>query len=144
MQMSIPQYQHRIRKGAKGALFIFDTIRKKWVRLLPEEWVRQQFIRWLIEEQHYPAALIAVEQSVSKWRADLVVYDRQGQPFLVVECKRHTITLSRDTLMQVLRYNALLKAPYWAITNGEEVYLFSVNTETQNVEALDEFPPFPS
>ncbi|GIV40572.1 MAG: restriction endonuclease subunit R [Thermonema sp.] len=144
MQTSIPHYRHRIRKGPAGALYIFDTIRKKWVRLLPEEWVRQQFIRWLIEEQHYPAALIAVEQSLGKWRADIVVYDRRGMPFLVVECKRHAITLSRDTLMQVLRYNALLKAPYWAITNGEEVHLFSVNPEKQAMEALDAFPPFPS
>ncbi len=100
---------------------IFCIIRKKWFMITPEEWVRQNFILYLIEVLRYPASLIAIEKKLQigevKKRFDIVVY-KDAVPFIIVECKEMNVPLSESTLRQVLNYNSTIQAPFIVITNG--------------------------
>ena len=100
---------------------IFCSIRKRWYNITPEEWVRQNFLLYLIHVLNYPASLIAVEKQLQisevKKRFDIVVY-KNSLPFLIVECKEMNIPLTENTLRQVLNYNSTIQAPYMVITNG--------------------------
>ena len=106
--------------------FIFDGLRKKWLLLTPEEWVRQNFIRYLILSRNYPATLIAVEKEIRlgelKKRFDILVYDKRHQPWMMIECKGQEIPLNEATLQQVLRYNISVPVNYLIITNGKECF----------------------
>ncbi len=101
---------------------IFCVIRKKWLVITPEEWVRQNFLLYLIEELAYPASLISVEKGLMigelARRYDIVVYSKNIQPLMVVECKEMNVALNEATILQVLRYNSLLQANYLIVTNG--------------------------
>ena len=101
---------------------IFCEWRHRWVRLTPEEWVRQQLLHRLVEQLGYPASLIAVEQAIqvgeAKKRCDAVVYDRQMTPMMVVECKAETVPLTQKTLDQAITYNRKLNVPYLMLHNG--------------------------
>lgn len=129
IKIDYPPYQPKI-KTAENKDFIFDEVRKKWVLLTPEEWVRQNFLQYLVQVKKYPASLIAVEREIAmadtKKRFDIVVYNRQHQPYIIVECKEMNVTLDNKTLDQVLRYNINLQAAYLIITNGSYCYAFSV------------------
>jgi hypothetical protein len=110
------------REGEKG--LIFDSIRKKWVVLTPEEWVRQNFIQYLVQIKNYPAALIGVEKEMQlgelKKRFDILVYDNIHQPLLMVECKSMDVPLDETVMQQLLRYNISIPVKYLVITNGTE------------------------
>ena len=101
---------------------IFCDWRRKWVRLTPEEWVRQQLLHRLVEQLDYPASLIAVEQAINvgeaKKRCDAVVYDRQMNPLMVIECKAETVPLTQKTLDQAITYNRKLNVPFLMLHNG--------------------------
>ena len=101
---------------------IFCEWRHRWVRLTPEEWVRQQLLHRLVEQLGYPASLIAVEQAIqvgeAKKRCDAVVYDRQMTPMMVIECKAETVPLTQKTLDQAITYNRKLNVPYLMLHNG--------------------------
>src|SRR5215217_2599749 len=105
-----------------GQRFIFDGIRKKWLLLTDEEWVRQNFVAYLINEMKYPATLIALEKSLElnglKKRFDILVYDAAHQPWMLVECKAPQVVLNEAVLQQVLRYNISIPVPFIVITNG--------------------------
>ncbi|MFN0080879.1 MAG: type I restriction enzyme HsdR N-terminal domain-containing protein [Ferruginibacter sp.] len=100
---------------------IFCSIRRRWFAITPEEWVRQNFLLYLIHTLHYPAALIAVEKKLQisevKKRFDIVVY-KNALPYMIVECKEMNVPLAESTLRQVLNYNAAIKAPFMVVTNG--------------------------
>ena len=138
-----PPYQPKI-KEEQGKEFIFDEVRKKWVVLTPEEWVRQNFLQYLIQIKKYPASLIAVEKEIhvadTKKRFDIVVYDKNHQPFMIVECKEMNVPLDNKTLDQVLRYNINLQVAYLIITNGS--YCFAFSTADGVMSALEEIPAF--
>lgn len=106
---------------------IFDPIRKKWLQLTPEEWVRQNFLQYLLQN-NYPASLIAIEKEIKlgelKKRCDIVVYDRNMDPWMIIECKEMTVNLSEKTIEQILRYHLSLRAGYLIITNGSYTYGF--------------------
>lgn len=106
----------------EGAECIFDPFRKKWIVLTPEEWVRQNFLQYLVQTLHYPASLIAVEKETRlgelKKRFDILVYDKAHSPWLMVECKATDVELNEPVLQQVLRYNISLPVTYLVITNG--------------------------
>lgn len=129
IKIDYPPYQPKI-KTEDNREFIFDEVRKKWIQLTPEEWVRQNFLQYLIQVKKYPASLIAVEREIAiadtKKRFDIVVYNRQHQPYIIVECKEMTVTLDNKVLDQVLRYNTNLQAAYLIITNGSYCFAFSV------------------
>lgn len=101
---------------------IFCAWRHRWVRLTPEEWVRQQLLHRMVEQLGYPASLIAVEQAITvgevKKRCDAVVYDRSMQPFMLIECKAETVPLTQKTLDQAITYNRKLNVPYLLLYNG--------------------------
>jgi hypothetical protein len=113
-------------KEENGKEMIFDFIRKQWLLLNEEEWVRQNFIQFLVQELKYPLELIAVEKEIQlgelKKRFDILVYDRDHKPWMLVECKAGEINLDEKVLYQVLRYNISLPANFLVITNGQFTY----------------------
>ena len=109
-------------KQQNGEDFIFDVFRKKWLLLTPEEWVRQNFLNYLLAEMKYPSAFIAVEKEITlgevKKRFDILVYNSAHMPWMMVECKAMEVKLSESVLQQVLRYNLALPVSFIVITNG--------------------------
>ena len=105
---------------------VFDPVRKKWVVLTPEEHVRQYLLLYLIDVMRYPAALIAVEKSINVGklprRFDVVVYNRDHQPWLLAECKAPEVPVSESTLRQLLNYQGTIQSSYWLLTNGHQTY----------------------
>ena len=142
IKIEFPKQQVQVRQRG-GANEIFDIIRKKWLRLSPEEWVRQHMIHYLLLRK-YPASLIAVEKEIKlgelKKRCDIVVYTRQASPFMIIECKEMSIRLSQKTLEQILRYHITLQADYLIVTNGSYCYGFR-KIENQFTET-NEFPSY--
>jgi hypothetical protein len=128
IKIAYPLYQPKIKK-ASGKELIFDEVRRQWVVLTPEEWVRQNFLQYLIRVKKYPATLIALEKEIFlsdvKKRFDIVVYDRNTKPWMLVECKEMRVALDVDVLDQALRYNINLQVPYLVITNGTYCYAFN-------------------
>ncbi|MDP2112527.1 MAG: type I restriction enzyme HsdR N-terminal domain-containing protein, partial [Bacteroidota bacterium] len=118
-KLNLPEYSFRI-KTTEGKSYIFDSLRKKYVRLTPEEWVRQNFVQFLIAEKNYSVSLITVEASVkvngNPQRADLVVFDRSGNPALVAEFKAPEIKISQQTFDQIVRYNVQLKVKFLIVS----------------------------
>lgn len=125
---------------------IFDPVRNKWIKLTPEEWVRQHLIRFLNEEQKYPLGLMAVEKELVlndlKKRADLIIYTRRGEKLLLAECKAPSVALSQSTFEQAARYNLTLRVPFILITNGLQHYCAKINFDTQNFEIQSNLPQF--
>lgn len=121
MQIQYPDAEPRV-KHQEEKDFIFCLIRRKWLVITPEEWVRQYFILYLIDVMKYPRTLISVEKKVKlgpvEKRYDIVVYGKNTRPFVIVECKAEKINLSENTYTQVLQYNSMVAAPYFIITNG--------------------------
>ena len=126
-------------------IYLFDELRKKWLLLTPEEWVRQHLIQLLIQCYHYPAALIAVEKQVPtgtvQQRFDLVVHLRNGSPWMLIECKEPGLPLDEKVLSQAIRYQLHLQAAYLVITNGREAVIFEVVNGT--LKNTTKFPDFP-
>ena len=129
IKIEYPPYQPKIKKKADKE-FIFDEIRKRWVVLTPEEWVRQNFLQYLTQLKKYPASLIAIEKEIKlgelKKRFDIVVYDADTRPWMIVECKEMNVPLDKTVLDQALRYNMTLKVPYLVITNGSYCMAFNL------------------
>ncbi|MBM3922891.1 MAG: type I restriction enzyme HsdR N-terminal domain-containing protein [Sphingomonadales bacterium] len=124
---------------------IFDPVRKKWVLLSPEEWVRQQFLLLLMEAHQYPASLVAVEKSFSlgalQKRCDILVYNRKQEPWMMIECKAESIPLDETVLEQLLRYNMSIPVQYLLITNGLQCMGWERGDDT--VVSLEKIPVFP-
>lgn len=138
-----PPYQPRI-KTENNKEFIFDPLRKRWVVLTPEEWVRQHFLAYLTGVMQYPASLLAVEREISvaglKKRFDIVVYNKKAEPWMIVECKEMNVPLNAAVLDQVLRYNQSVQVSYFVITNGNQCYAFA--GKEGRLEELRELPRF--
>ncbi len=138
-----PPYQPKI-KTEHSKEFIFDEVRRKWVVLTPEEWVRQNFLQYLMQVKKYPASLIAVEREIdvagTKKRFDIVVYGKNHIPIMIVECKEMNLALDTKVLDQVLRYNINLQVDYLIITNGSYCFAFSTLEGIMNM--IEEIPAF--
>ncbi len=145
LQLNLPQYSFRIKKQNEK-LVIFDSQRKRYVALTPEEWVRQNFIRFLIEEKGYPAAYLAIEKQLNmngmKKRCDAILYNEHALPFLIIELKAPNVAISQATFDQVAVYNAKLKVDFFIISNGIEHFCCKVNLETARYEFFPEIPDF--
>jgi hypothetical protein len=139
-----PSYPFKIREPEKDKEEIWDELRKQWVRLTPEEWVRQNFIQYLLVAKNYPASYIAVERKLRLGeltkRFDLLVFDKAALPWMLVECKALEEKLDHRVLWQVLRYNMATSVRYIVITNGGECYAF-VRTQT-DFEELAALPAY--
>lgn len=144
-QLNLPSYEPRLRLE-QGEQTIFDPIRRQYVRLTPEEWVRQHFLRYLSDHLGYPLSLTAVEKGFQFQgmlrRADIVVHDRTGRPFLMVECKAPGVAISQSTFDQVARYNLRINARYLAVSNGITHFCWRTDPETGHHTFLDGPPPF--
>ena len=143
IKIEYPAYQPKI-KDQLGKEFIFDEIRKQWIMLTPEEWVRQNFLQYLIQVKKYPSSLIAVEKEIQLGelakRFDIVVYDQNTKPCMIIECKEMGVALNEQVLNQALRYNITLNVPYIVITNGTHCFGFSAKKGV--LEELSELPDF--
>lgn len=128
-------------KEENGKELIYDKIRKSWIVLTPEEWVRQNVVEYLVQEKKYPVTLFAIEKEISvgelKKRFDIVVY-KETMPWLIIECKQMDIALNNQVATQVLTYNSSVKAKYICITNGSESFLWEFNSNS--ISELHEFP----
>ena len=140
-----PQFEHKTKK-INGKTTIFDLIRRKYIVLTPEEWVRQHLVQFLVNELGYPKSLIAIEDGhrVNKMikRSDVVVYDRNGNIFMLIECKSGKVRLTQKSMDQASVYNQNYKAKYLAITNGLEARIYRMDYEGKNAAILHEFPPY--
>ncbi|WP_372773576.1 type I restriction enzyme HsdR N-terminal domain-containing protein [Mangrovibacterium sp.] len=144
-QLNLPTYSFRT-KQVEGKIQIFDQIRKKYLVLTPEEWVRQNFIRYLIDEKGFPASLMVVEAGLklnqNQFRADLVVYNKSRSPLMIVEFKAPEIKITQKTFDQIARYNLTFEVPYLIVSNGMNHYCCQVDFEKRNYRFLQEIPTF--
>ena len=143
-QLNLPEYSFRIiRKGETD--LILDSIRKKYVRLTPEEWVRQNFVQYLVHEGKYPAGLIGIEVMFKlnklRKRADILVHNRKGEPVMLVECKSDEVRLDDKVNDQIVEYNMNYRIPYLVITNGMSHYAVKITDyDTHQFEYLLTIP----
>lgn len=144
-KLNLPEYSFRI-KITDGKYYVFDSLRKKYVRLSPEEWVRQNFIQFLISEKHYSPSLIKVEAAINvnnnPQRADLVVFDRTAKPIMVVEFKAPEVKIIQQTFDQIARYNMPLKVNYLIVSNGLEHFCCQINHSEKSYSFLQDIPDF--
>jgi hypothetical protein len=140
LKIQFPKHDFKIKKEDQRE-FVFDETRKKWVRLTPEEWVRQNFLQYLIQTKKYPSTLFSIEKEFllndMKKRCDIVVYKNEI-PWMIVECKETSVQLNEPVLQQILRYNMALPVEYLIITNGH--YSFGWQRKNNEMNALDELP----
>jgi len=145
--LNLPTYDFKVKKS-EGKVWIFDPMRKKYVVLTPEEWVRQHFVNFLVQEHHYPKSLFRIEGGLTYnkllKRSDILVYNREGKPWLLVECKSPTIKMSQRAFNQVAIYNMTIGAKYLAITNGIVHYCCVAPKPGEEGKFLDDFPEFES
>ncbi|MEI6489510.1 MAG: type I restriction enzyme HsdR N-terminal domain-containing protein [Bacteroidota bacterium] len=143
--LNLPPYTFKLRENGSQTE-IFDSFRKKYVVLTPEEWVRQNFLQFLVQERSFPAALIAVEIGLKynrlNKRADILVYNKQGKPYLLVECKAPIVKISQDTFDQVARYNMAFGVKYMVVTNGINHFCCVMDYENSTYQYIENIPIF--
>jgi len=142
-QLNFPHYSFRL-KASENKTLIFDIVRKKYMVLTPEEWVRQHVIHFLHFEKNYPLSLMAVEKQVKinslTRRTDIVIYNRKGKPHIIVECKAPSVAISQATFDQIARYNLELEAQFLMVTNGLHHYHCMMDHENKTYLFLQELP----
>lgn len=130
--LNLPQFPYKVRMDGQSKE-IFDGIRRKYVALTPEEWVRQHFINYLTQEMKYPGSLISIEKGLKvntlQKRTDIVVHTREGKPWMIVECKAPEIEINEETLYQAGRYNLKLQVDYLVLTNGLDHFCLKIGKE---------------
>ena len=144
-QLNFPTYSFRF-KNSENKVAIFDEIRKKFIILTPEEWVRQHVVQFLQLEKNYPKSYINVEKLIKihdlNKRYDIIVYQPNGEIFLVIECKAPEVKITQQTFDQIARYNLTLKAKFLMITNGLNHYFCQMDFENEKYVFLNELPNF--
>lgn len=143
----MPPYPQQLRHNAEGAAEIYCSLRRKWVALTPEEWVRQLFVSHLIHDLGYPASLMGAEVSVklngTARRCDTVVWRAtDGTPLVIVEYKAPSVPITQRVFDQIARYNMVLRAPYLMVSNGLQHYCCRVNHAAGTYAFLRELPPY--
>jgi len=132
LQINFPQHNFRIKKENNRHL-IFDEVRRLWVALTPEEWVRQNFLQYLIRVKNYSPSLISVEKVIKvgelKKRYDIVIY-KNNLPWMIIECKKNNVTINTAVIEQVIRYNMALSINYFVVTNGNQSFAYEVSDNT--------------
>ena len=147
-KLNLPDIAARIREGKSGKHEIFDEIRKKYVRLTPEEWVRQHFLHYMTSHLGFPASLIVVEAAIKYnqlvKRFDILAYRADGKPCLVVECKSSDVEITQAVFDQVAMYNMTLAVDYLAVTNGISHYACKIDHDKRTYSFLKDIPTFGS
>lgn len=146
-KLNLPFYSFKL-KSNKKQTFIFDEIRKKYVVLTPEEWVRQHFIKFLVKERKYPISLIAIERQLIinnlKKRSDILVFSSNGLPNIIVECKAPDIKITQKVFDQIAQYNLKLNANYLIVTNGLEHYFCKLDYKNKRYVFLKDIVEYKS
>jgi hypothetical protein len=145
LPLQLPPYPFKI-TDQNGQLTLFDAIRKKNIILTPEEWVRQHFVQYLINQKHYPKTLIKLEgghklHGMAR-RSDIVVYNPDGEKILLVECKAPSTAIDQKTFDQVARYNMVHKVKLLAVTNGLQHYYCRIDFENRGYQFIEELPGY--
>lgn len=144
-KLNFPVYSFRF-KNSENKVSIFDEIRKKFILLTPEEWVRQHVIQFLLQDKKYPKSYINVEKLIKindlSKRYDGVVFKPNGEIFLLIECKAPEVPISQQTFDQIARYNLVLKAKYLMVTNGLNHYFCQMDFENEKYVFLKELPEY--
>ena len=144
-KLNLPTYQFRL-KNSQNKQLIFDIIRKKYVVLTPEEWVRQNLIQYLINEKKYPISLISCEKQLIvnklKKRFDILIFNTNGNPEVIIECKAPKVSISQSTFDQIAQYNMVLNAKTLIVSNGLQHYSCEMDHENESYTFLKEIPPF--
>ena len=144
-ELNFPSYAFKL-KSSENKTLIFDIIRKKYVVLTPEEWVRQHVLRFLLEEKNYPASLIAVERQLKihtrTKRTDIVVYNTQGTPEVLIECKAPSVKITQDAFDQIARYNLTANSSYLMVTNGLSHFFCQIDAENETYVFLKDIPAY--
>ena len=144
-KLNFPMFNFPI-KSKENKNFIFDSVRKKWLILSPEEWVRQHCVQYLINHKGYPLGLIQLEKKLkvnqTEKRYDIVCFNRRGKINLLVECKRPDVKITQRTFDQISQYNYTLKSNFIMITNGLEHYFCKIDFENKKYIFLDKLPSF--
>jgi hypothetical protein len=141
--LNLPSFECKITKSGANYL-IFDKLRRKNVVLTPEEWVRQHIVHYLTDVLQYPKSLVSIERGTKynklQKRTDLCVYDQEGKPYLLVECKAASVPITQEVVKQVSVYNQTLQAKYVVITNGMQHFCWQVDFESRNYMPLQDIP----
>jgi len=144
-KLNFPNYSFRF-KNSENKVSIFDEIRKKFIILTPEEWVRQHVVRFLLEEKKYPKSLINVEKVLMvnglRKRYDVVVFNPNGTIFILIECKAPEVKISQATFDQIARYNMTMEAEFLMVSNGLNHYFCIMDFENEKYEFLKELPHY--
>lgn len=144
-KLSLPEYDFKLKKS-EGTTFILDTIRKKYVKLTLEEWVRQNLIQFLILEKGYPQSLIAVEVGLKlnklQKRADIVCYNSQGEAILLVECKAPQVKITQAVFEQIAHYNIVFKVKNLLVSNGLEHFSCVIDFNKKSFSFLKDIPHY--
>jgi hypothetical protein len=144
-KLNLPEYTFRF-KQEENKTYIFDIFRKKYIVLTPEEWVRQNFLMHLVTDLDFPKSLIAVEAGLKLYktqkRTDIVVYDKQGIPILIVECKAPEIAINEKVFDQIVRYNMALQVNYLVVTNGLNHYCCKLDYTKKSYKFLKSIPNY--
>jgi len=145
-QLNLPDFEARIRHDRNGKQEIFDGFRRKFVRLTPEEWVRQHFLNFLVTQKGYPVSVIVVEASLTynrlKKRGDILVYGPGGNPCLVVECKSPEVEITQGVFDQVAMYNMSLTVDFLVVTNGLQHYACRIDHHKKSFQFLKDVPEY--
>jgi hypothetical protein len=145
IKLNLPTYNFKF-KSKENKTLIFDKLRKKYMVLTPEEWVRQHFVHFLIDKKNYPTSLIALEKQLTinnrKKRTDILVFNTEGTPEIIVECKAPSIKITQDTFDQIARYNLKLKANFLIVTNGLDHFYCKMDFENETYIFLKEIPDY--
>lgn len=143
LELNLPPFDINVKK-TEGKLFVLDPLRRKFVALTPEEWVRQHFVNFLLKEKGYPAALIANEVQINlnkqKRRCDSVIYNRDLSPLMIIEYKSPDVVITQEVFDQIVRYNIVLKVKYLIVSNGLNHYCCVMDYNTQTFCYLPTIP----
>ena len=141
--LNLPPFEYKI-KEIEGKICIFDSIRRKYLVLTPEEWVRQHFVHLLMNHYEYSKNLIRLEGGLKynqlQKRSDIVIFDQAGLPSLLIECKAPEVSINQAVIEQASRYNHTLKCRHIVITNGLKTFCFEIDFETQNFRQCQDLP----
>ena len=143
LSLNFPKYSFRL-KNSENKVAVFDVLRKKFVLLTPEEWVRQHVVHFLLKEKNIPQSLLNVEKQLKVHqmikRYDVVVFKPDGSIWMIVECKAASVPVTQNTFDQIARYNLALKADYLMVTNGLEHYFCQLDYEKEKYHFLKDIP----
>ncbi len=145
IKLNLPSFSFKF-KSMENKLYIFDILRKKYVVSTPEEWVRQNFAQYLIQNKNYPKSIIAIEKQLNVnnlfKRTDILIFDKNGNPDIIVECKAPSVKIDQKAFDQIARYNLKLNANYLIVTNGLQHFYCKIDYVLKKYHFLKDIPPY--